>query len=158
MATMTNGGLVSGLAASVRGFKLGPSQRILLLTATVAAAAVALFVIVVRSLPTSPTALTLPWVVWAAAFAASEVLVVHVQWQRDAHTFSISDLVLAAGFYLAAPRDLVLALVVGAGAALWLHRRQTGVRLAFNVAQYALGGGLAVTVYSLLSGVLTDSW
>jgi hypothetical protein len=158
MATMTNGGLVSGAAAMIRRFRPGPSQRILLLTATVAAAAVALFVIVVRSLPSAPTALTLPWVVWAAAFAASEVLVVHVQWQRDAHTFSISDLVLAAGFFLAAPRDLVLALVVGAGAALWLHRRQTGLRLAFNVAQYALGGSLAVTVYGLLAGVLSEGW
>jgi diguanylate cyclase (GGDEF)-like protein len=154
MATMTNG----GLAATVRRFRLGPSQRILLLTATVAAAAVVLFVIVVRSLPTVPTALTLPWVVWAAAFAASEVLVVHVQWQRDAHTFSISDLVLAAGFYLAAPGDLVVALVVGAGAALWLHRRQTGLKLAFNVAEYALGGGLAVTVFAGLSALTSDGW
>jgi diguanylate cyclase (GGDEF)-like protein len=158
MTTMTNGGTLSKAAATVRGIKLGPSQRILLFTATVAAAAVALFVIVVASLPASSTALSLPWVVWAAAFAASEVLVVHVQWQRDAHTFSISDLVLAAGFYLAAPRDLVVALVVGAGAALWLHRRQTGVRLAFNIAQYSLGGGLAVTVYALLSGVLPEGW
>src|SRR5207245_485485 len=77
------------------------------------------------------TALNLPWPVGAAAFAASEVLVVHVQRQRDAHTFSISDLVLAAGLYLAAPGALVTALVVGAGAALLLHRRQTGLRLAF---------------------------
>ena len=54
----------------VRGSGWAPSQRIMLLTATVAAAAVALFVIVVRTLPGAPTALTLPWVLWAAAFAA----------------------------------------------------------------------------------------
>ena len=40
---------------------------------------------------------------WAAAFAAGEVLVVHVQWKRDAHTFSMGDLVLAAGLFLATP-------------------------------------------------------
>ena len=88
----------SDSAMSTRMFRLGPSQRILLLTVAVAAVAVALFVVVVRHLPTAPTALNLPWVLWAVAFAASEVMVVHVQWQRDAHTFSISDLVLAAGF------------------------------------------------------------
>ena len=70
--------------------------------------------------------MTLPWVLWAAAFAVSEVLVVHVQWQREAHTFSVSDLVLAAGLVLAVPHDLVLAQVVGTGAALVVHRRQRG--------------------------------
>jgi diguanylate cyclase (GGDEF)-like protein len=153
MTTMTN----SGLAASIRGFRLGPSQRILLLTVAVAAVAATLFVIVVGPMPAAPTALNLPWVAWAAAFAVSEVLVVHVQWQRDAHTFSISDLVLAAGLYLAAPGDLVLALVAGAGAALLLHRRQTGLRLAFNVAQYALGATLGVATFAALSGVATGS-
>src|SRR3954447_10140592 len=153
MTTMTN----SGLAASIRGFRLGPSQRILLLTVTVAAVAATLFVIVVGPMPAAPTALNLPWPVWAAAFAASEVLVVHVQWQRDAHTFSISDLVLAAGLYLAAPGDLVTALLVGAGAALLLHRRQTGLRLAFNVAEYALGATLGVTTFAALSAVTTGS-
>ena len=34
----------------------------------------------------SPHGLALPWVLWAAAFAISEALVVHVQWQREAHT------------------------------------------------------------------------
>jgi diguanylate cyclase (GGDEF)-like protein len=153
MTTMTN----SGLAASIRGFRLGPPQRILLLTVAVAALAATLFVIVVGPMPAPPTALNLPWVVWAAAFAASEVLVVHVQWQRDAHTFSISDLVLAAGLYLAAPAELVTALVVGAGAALVLHRRQTGLRLAFNVAQYGLGATLGVATFAALSAVATGN-
>jgi len=93
-------------------------------------------------------------VLWAVAFAASEVMVVHVQWQRDAHTFSISDLVLAAGLYLTAPSGLVPALVIGAAAALAVARRQTGLRLAFNVAQYALGATLAVTTFTTLSDVV----
>jgi diguanylate cyclase (GGDEF)-like protein len=138
---------------STRTLRLGPSQRILLLTVAVAAVAVALFVVVVRHLPTAPTALNLPWVLWAVAFAASEVAVVHVQWQRDAHTFSISDLVLAAGLYLTTPSQLAPALVLGAAAALVVARRQTGLRLAFNVAQYALGATLAVCTFAALSDV-----
>jgi diguanylate cyclase (GGDEF)-like protein len=153
MTTMTNG------ADAVQNNLLGrftPSQRIMLLTATVAVAAVALFVIVVRSLPGAPTALNLPWVLWAAAFALGEVLVVHWQWKRDAHSFSMGDLVLAVALFLATPTQLVTAMALGAGAALLLHRRQTGVKLFFNMAEYALGSGVALVVFHSLSSVLAS--
>jgi diguanylate cyclase (GGDEF)-like protein len=151
MTTMTNG------APAVQNNLLSrftPSQRIMLLTATVAVAAVALFVIVVRSLPGVPTALNLPWVLWAAAFAAGEILVVHWQWKRDAHSFSMGDLVLAVGLFLATPVQLVTAMALGAGAALLLHRRQTGIKLVFNVAEYALNAGVALVVFHTLSAGL----
>ena len=57
MTTMTNGRL-----AGLQRFTLGVPQKIALLTGAVAAAAVALFVIVVQPLPAAPTALNLPWV------------------------------------------------------------------------------------------------
>src|SRR3954463_6756151 len=145
---MTNGARVPGMSLP----RLGVAQRIMLLTAGVAAVAVLLFVIVVRSLPTTSTAVALPWVLWAAAFALSEALVVHVQWQRVAHTFSVGDLVLAAGLFLTSPTDLVLAQVVGTAATLVIYRRQRGRRVAFNLAQYALGSCLAVLVFAGLSG------
>jgi diguanylate cyclase (GGDEF)-like protein len=147
---MTNGASVMG----IRVPRLGVPQRIMLLTASVAAIAVALFVIVVRTLPGAPTALTLPWVLWAAAFTISEALVVHVQWQREAHTFSMGDLVLGAGLLLATPRELVLAQVLGFAVTLVVQRRQRGIKLAFNVAISALGGSLATIVFAVLSGPL----
>ena len=154
MTTMTNGGLLSGM----RRPQLGVSQRIGLLTAALAAAAVLLFVIVVRTLPAAATAVTLPWLLWAVAFAASEVLVVHVQWKRESHTFSLSDLVLAAGLVLTAPGDLVAAQVVGTTIALVLHRRQRGLKLVFNVAQFALAGCLATMTFALLSEPVGQTW
>src|SRR3954454_17834772 len=154
MTTMTNGGLVAG----IRRLQLGVSQRIGLLTAALGVAAVLLFVIVVDSLPAASTAVTLPWVLWAAAFAISEVLVVHVQWKRESHTFSISDLVLAAGLVLAAPGDLVMAQVVGTAAALVLYRRQRGLRVAFNVAQFALSSCLATIVFNELAVPVGPTW
>src|SRR3954468_18161884 len=154
MTTMTSG--VD--AVHNRVGRLTPSQRIMLLTATVAAAAVTLFVIVVRVLPGAPTALNLPWVLWAAAFALGEVLVVHWQWKQDAHSFSMGDLVLAAALLLAAPGHLVTALVVGAGAALVLHRRQSGLKLLFSLAEYGLGAGLSVVVFHALSTGLGDGF
>ena len=147
---MTSGARVMGIGLP----RLGVPQRIMLLTASVAAIAVALFVIVVRTLPGAPTALTLPWVLWAAAFTISEALVVHVQWQREAHTFSMGDLVLGAGLLLATPRELVLAQVLGFAVTLVVQRRQRGVKLSFNLAISALGGSLATIVFAVLSGPL----
>jgi diguanylate cyclase (GGDEF)-like protein len=147
MTTMTNG----GLAVGIRRFRMGSTQRIWALTATVAAAAVALFVIVVQPLPGPATTVALPWLLWAVAFALSEVVVVHVPFQREAHTFSLGDLVLAAGMLLISPADLVLAQVVGACATLLLYRRQRGIKLAFNSAALGLGSTLAVIVFAVLT-------
>ena len=87
----------SGFAARVREARLGPPQQVMLLTAALAAAALTLFVVVVLPLPGPATATALPWLVWAGAFAASEALVVHIQFERESHSFSLTDLVLAAG-------------------------------------------------------------
>jgi diguanylate cyclase (GGDEF)-like protein len=142
----------------MRRIQLGVSQRIGLLTAALAAVAVLLFVIVVRTLPAAATAVTLPWLLWAVAFASSEVLVVHVQWKRESHTFSLSDLVLAAGLVLAVPGELVAAQVVGTSVALVLHRRQRGLKLVFNVAQFALAGCLATMTFAVLSEPVGQTW
>ena len=151
--TTTNGGL-----AGLRRLRLGVAQKIALLTGVVAATAVTLFVIVVAPLPPAPTALNLPWVLWAAAFAISEVLIVHVQWKRESHTFSLSDLVLAAGLVLSAPGDLVLAQVSGTAAVLLLYRRQRGLKFAFNAAQFALSGCTAVLVHQAVLSVGGPEW
>jgi diguanylate cyclase (GGDEF)-like protein len=150
--------MTNGTSLRTRAVRLGIPQKIMLLTACVAALAVALFVVVVRPLPGAPTALTLPWVLWAAAFVVAEALVVHVQWQREAHTFSMGDLVLGAGLLLATPRDLVIAQVVGFAITLVLHRRQRGIKLAFNLAISALGASLATTIFAGLAGPGLWDW
>src|SRR3954468_690079 len=151
---MTNG--AAGTAS--RALRLNVPQRIMMITAALTAVAVVLFVIVVRPLPGAPTALNLPWVLWAAAFALSEAFPVHVQVKKDSHTFSVSDLVLAAGLVLATPRDLVIAQVVGVAAALLVHRRQRGLKLAFNTALFAMTGSVATAVYSILSAPMATTW
>jgi diguanylate cyclase (GGDEF)-like protein len=150
MTTMTNGGLRAG----IRRIRLGTSQRIAVLTGAASAVAVALFVIVVAPLPAAATAVSLPWPLWAVAFALAEVLVVYVQWKRDSHGFSVTDLVLAAGLFLASPATLVTAQVVGTAVSMVLYRRQRGLKLVFNMAQYALGGCLTVIVFTGLSQVV----
>ncbi|GAA3156897.1 hypothetical protein GCM10010531_05260 [Blastococcus jejuensis] len=152
---MTTTDAPSGTPTSQR---ISTRHRVLLLVMLLAAAGGALFLTVVRQLPAPETPLALPWVTWVVAFAATEVFVVHVQLQRDSHSFSLTDLVFVAGLYLISPTALVAAQVAGAGLALVLHRRQFGLKLFFNLAQYALAGSLAATVFTALGQDLAGQW
>src|SRR6478609_1744975 len=116
------------------------TRRIVALVGLVAAVAALRAGLVVPHLPGPAAPLGVPWIAWVAAFAASEIFVVHVQLQRDSHSFSLTDLVLVAGLFLLEPAALVPAMVVGVGLALLIHRRQFGLKLAFNTAQHALVG------------------
>ena len=140
--------------------RIGVRHRIVLLVGVLAAAAAALGLTVVPHLPGATSGPHLPWIVWVAAFAVSEVLVVHIQLHRDSHSFSMTDLVLVAGLYLLEPAALITAQVAGVGLVLVLHRRQFGMKLAFNVAQYSLQGCLATIVFGALGRgtVLAGAW
>ena len=140
--------------------RIGVRHRIVLLVGVLAAAAAALGLTVVPHLPGTTSGPHLPWIVWVAAFAVSEVLVVHIQLHRDSHSFSMTDLVLVAGLYLLEPAALIAAQVAGVGLILVLHRRQFGMKLAFNVAQYSLQGCLATIVFGALGRgtMLAGAW
>jgi diguanylate cyclase (GGDEF)-like protein len=140
--------------------RIGVRHRIVLLVGVLAAAAAALGLTVVPHLPGATSGPHLPWIVWVAAFAVSEVLVVHIQLHRDSHSFSMTDLVLVAGLYLLEPAALITAQVAGVGLILVLHRRQFGMKLAFNVAQYSLQGCLATIVFGALGRgtMLAGAW
>ena len=142
------------------GARIPAASRVGLLTAGLALTAVALLLTVMRGLPSPVAPLELPWPAWVAAFALAEVLVVHVQLQRDSHSFSMGDLVLVAGLYLLEPAALVPLYVGGAALALVLHRRQRGLKLAFNVAQFALAGCLAAIVFAAVGRgtLLAGAW
>jgi diguanylate cyclase (GGDEF)-like protein len=142
------------------GPRLTVRHRIVLLVVVLASAAAALGAAVVPHLAGPAAPLDLPWVAWVAAFAISELLVVHVQLQKDSHSFSMTDLVLVAGLYLLDPAALITAQVVGVGLVMLLHRRQRGLKLGFNLAQYALAGCLATTVFTVLgrNTSLSGAW
>ncbi len=120
----------------------------LLLNAT----ALALFVTALDARPPVAAAMVLPWWVLAAGFFVTEIAVVHFDYRRESHSFSMSELPLVFGLFFAAPQDLVVGTVVGAGAALLLHRRQTGMKLLFNLGHFGLGSCLAVLVFRSVSG------
>jgi diguanylate cyclase (GGDEF)-like protein len=121
-----------------------------LLIALIAVTTAVLYVTVVRDLPAYTHGHHVPWWALAAGFAATEVFVIHAHIRGSAHTLSLSELPLVAGLLLATPQDLVVAQVVGPIAVLLLVRRSSPVKLAFNVAQFALTATLTVVVLHAL--------
>jgi diguanylate cyclase (GGDEF)-like protein len=130
--------------------RLSPDQRVALLAAALTVLAAALFGGVVVRLPAPDAHLGLPWFAWVAAFAVGEILVVHVQVRRDSHTFSLTDLVVVAALCLAHPIALVASMLVGTGIVLVLDRRQSALKVAFNLAQFALAACVATIVFGVV--------
>jgi diguanylate cyclase (GGDEF)-like protein len=125
------------------------------LNAALAAAAVALYQHV-GSLPAPGTAAHVAWWGLAIAFALTEVAVVHVHFRRGAHTLTLAELPLALGLLFAAPGDVVLGWMVGAGVVLGLNRDLPRVRLVFNLGQLGVTAGIAAALFHAVSGPVAD--
>jgi diguanylate cyclase (GGDEF)-like protein len=127
----------------------GP-RSVWLLSATLAAAASVVYLVWIRQLPALAAPFALEWWIVAAGFSFAEILVVHLQFRRDTHSFSLSEIPLIVGLYCLRPELLLFALLVGAGAALAFHRRQPPVKLAFNLANLAFTTGLAIVCFRVI--------
>jgi signal transduction histidine kinase len=111
----------------------------------VAAALVSQLVVGREGVPDRP--FTIPWWGMALAFYVAEICVVHLQFKREAYHFSLAEIPLVMGLFLASPPDLVLGQVLGALLALGVHRRQSPIKLVFNVAHYGLEASLAAIIF-----------
>ena len=134
-----------------RGPLSGPA-RVWLMTTAIAGVAAVIWAAFVHGTNIAAGNLKLPFWALAAAFALAEVMVVHLEFGGEAHTLSMNEVVLVIGFVSIAPSQLVLAEVVGIAAALLIVRKQRPVKLAFNLAQYALGTILALVVFHAIGG------
>lgn len=94
----------------------------------------------------------IPWWAVAALYALAEVCVVHLQFRREAYSFSLSEIPLILGLFFLSPITLVLAALVGSGAALVVHRRQSPLKLVFNLARVSLEVILAAFLFQALVG------
>lgn len=126
------------------------ATSVMALTAAVVTAAVAAGIWVWALPPTiGQSNWLVAWVAIAAGFAAADVFVVHVQVRRDSHSFSLSEVPLVAGLFLVSPRGLLVGALVGAGLALAVHRRQTPVKLVFNLARLTLEIAAALAIFAV---------
>jgi len=96
----------------------------------------------------------LPWWARALAFCLAEVFVVHLQFRKQAHTLSLTEIGLTLGLLLAAPISLLIGQLVGTLVALivtrWKSQRQL-VKFAFNLAELPLCSGVALVIFRSLA-------
>ena len=92
----------------------------------------------------------LSWWALALAFFVAEVFVVHLQFRKQAHTLSLTEVGLTLGLLLAAPAALLIGQLVGTLVALtvtrWKSQRQL-VKFAFNLAELPLCSGIALVIF-----------
>ena len=124
--------------------------RVPLLTAALAVAA-ALAAAAIVPLPERTSPFTVPWWLLAGLFCVAEICVVHVQFRREAQSFSLSEVPLVIGLFFDRPLTVVLAYLLGAAVALTLHRRQSWLKLAFNLSNFTVGAAVAVALFAWLS-------
>jgi diguanylate cyclase (GGDEF)-like protein len=97
-------------------------------------------------------AVVLPWYALAVGFAATEAFVFHVQFQREAHTVSMSELPLVLGLFFAPPLHLLAGRLVGSAVILLFHRRSSPLKTVWNLAFVTLQTAVAVTLFHLVAG------
>ena len=95
--------------------------------------------------------LLIPWPIAAIAFYLGEVNVVEVQFLRERHSFSLSELPGIVGLFALAPTDYLLALLVGTTLALFADRDSSAIKRVFNVAQFAFSGIVALIVFHAIA-------
>ena len=127
------------------------ATRVWLLNIALAAAGLLAYFGGVRHLGGSSAPFEIPWWSLAVVFFTAEVFVVHVEFRRDAHSVSLSEIPLVLGLFFSDPQSLVLAQLVGAAAALILHRRQSLLKLTFNLGHFFLEACLAVLIFRSLA-------
>jgi diguanylate cyclase (GGDEF)-like protein len=139
----------SGRPSPAKRLAASPVARVWLLNAAlIGIAAVAFTQLRGVSAPAGPA--NLHWWHLGLGFLLAETFVVHLRFRRNTHTFSLNEIPLVIGLYFAAPGDLLAGVVVGSGLALIINRRQSLLKLVFNVAQLALTVNVAILVFEYL--------
>ncbi len=93
-----------------------------------------------------------PWPILGLFAAVAEICVVHIHYHREAHSFSLREMVLVVALFSASPQHLVLAQTTGAALALVSHRRQSPMKLVFNLGLIAAESALAALLFRVAVG------
>jgi len=129
-----------------------PGAGIWVLVATMVAVAVGLLVALGDERTDVALDQGVTWWMLLPLFALAEVAVLHVPMSRGAHSHSLRELPTLLGLAFLAPTAYLVAHLAGTGAALLLHRKQRGTKLAFNISLFALEVLVGVSTYRLVLG------
>ncbi len=122
------------------------TRRIYLFAAVVAAAAAAATLWRDGAVVPVPV-MHLPMIFFVVAFAACELLPIHVEHRRETLTLSLATVPLIVGLYTLAPTQLIVADVLGSMIAMGI-RRLPPFKAAVNVAGFWLECVVATTVFA----------
>jgi diguanylate cyclase (GGDEF)-like protein len=127
------------------------ARRLLVLAGALFGVALALDVVVPSPLAPSGDAAAVMWfVALLAAFCVVEMQPLHMEWAGQTYSLSLSEVPLVVGLLCFWSPLLILARVLGSGLALALHRKQSPVKLGFNLAVQFLEASVAMAVFGAL--------
>lgn len=138
-------------APSLRSLLASPTVRVWSLTATLTALAVVIFVGADTRLQPVAAPFGLAWPMIAVGFFLAESKVVNVHFRRETHSFSLSELPAVLGLFFLGSTDYMLALMCGTAAAFLVGTRPPAIKLAFNLANYALIGVASLLIFHAIS-------
>jgi diguanylate cyclase (GGDEF)-like protein len=96
----------------------------------------------------------LSWWALALAFYFAEVFVVHLQFRKQAHTLSLTEIGLTLGLLLGMPAGLLIGQLAGTLVALVFNRRRSQrqlIKFMFNIAELPLCSGIALLIFRTLA-------
>ncbi|MCW2500581.1 MAG: signal transduction protein containing a rane domain an and a domain [Frankiales bacterium] len=125
--------------------------RVWLLTAVLVGAVVLLYATVLQGRPPPMELGVARWWSIAVLFGVAELFVAHAERARSALSHSLREVPAVFGLLLLAPGHYLLACLIGTGLTLIVRVGQSGVKLAFNLANVAFEGALAMAVYGWLA-------
>jgi diguanylate cyclase (GGDEF)-like protein len=122
------------------------------LTTLLAAAALAMSWPVLDMSSSAPVSALAPTLGLIVGFLVAESCVAHLTVGRQAHSFAFSEIPFVVGLFYFSPTHVVAARLLGTALALGFVRRQPPVKLAFNLAQYAVGSLAAAATWQTVAG------
>ena len=131
---------------------LHPAVKIWTLTISLAVIAGGIWLGALWDRPEPPGA-WIPWFIFAIAFVLAELKVVDVHFRRETHSFSLSELPAVIGFFFLSPSEYLLAVLVGAGLALIIQRRQRLIKTTFNLANMMCVAAVSLFIVRSLASV-----
>ena len=120
------------------------AAKVWLLALCLDVGAILLFLGPLQHLPRFAGHGAIAWPLLIVFFLISELLVVHLEVRRSAHTYSLSEIPTVMALFLTGPAELVVCRVIGSAIALVFVRRNSPVKLAFNLGLFAWESAIAV--------------
>jgi diguanylate cyclase (GGDEF)-like protein len=155
--TQARGGprTVRSFSASIREALHGP-RRVWIFNGVLALACLIVWAVALHAFgkPLHAGGPHLSWWALGLAFCFAEIFVVHLQFRKQAHTLSLTEVGLTLGLLLGVPTGLLLGQMAGTLVALvvtrWKSQRQL-VKFAFNLAELPLCSGVALVIFRSLA-------